>query len=832
MDEIGNNPTPKQKLPLITFPKKERYYFDNPEIAETKNQLVPVISSKSKVGTGMKTKLYTPKDILDDQKQVGQKQSNKYQEGVRRYKTFFMMPLEGFGRRISVGFLFFLVVIIILNGFLIGFVVDLWASSPSLDQFLKRPIESSIVYARDGKTKIYEFYKEERREFVEISKIPKVMQLAVIALEDENFYKNETGIPWKNMVGALQKCLTSGGENCRGGSGLTQQLVKVMTNKKEVTTDRKLRELIAALKLNQETNHTEVLEAYLNWIPFGRNSYGVQQASKSYFGREISEKVNNQFVLSDVEACFLATMIQSPGYYPTGIGKPDSDAWKALIARKDACLFKLRQVELPTDENGTISTWIKSDEDLTKLQNQPIEASENKLAQELRKQGKIAIVKQTTDDPFPHFREYVTNELIKMYDEQTLYEGGLRVVTTIDPDIQNKTQQIVTSSEQKLKAVGANNAAAMVLDGPNGEILAMVGSLGYDRDDIDGKVNITTTPQQPGSSVKPYVYANAWQNGYNPSTQIADYKTYWGEYSPENFSGYFNGVVSMRYAIQNSLNVPSVKAILLGAKEKSITGYANKPDSDYEQIMNGFFNFVEKAGVRFPCQPSGDGAKCSDPKISKNAYRDRCGLSSALGGCEVTMVSHATGINTLLQEGNLRTATPFLSIKVKDQEGKEAEIYTSKQKSSYPKQDSIIDPLIAKQVTNVMTDYNARIPEFGDLRFNLELKNKDWKVAAKTGTSNGPKDFWVVGGTPYYTVTIWAGRNDNKDMSKDSSSSASSAFIWNQIMEAVHKDKTVKNFSTTGLEKTEVRTGVFELLTPSQRIFLREKGGVVVPPKL
>jgi membrane peptidoglycan carboxypeptidase len=818
-----------RKLPFA-FPKEDRFYLDSPQKADDDKQLIIAIPSSSKVGTGLVHKTYNAENY-SNQNPIGKKIHNNFGKGIRKVRMLFSTPVERVGRKLSVGLLLFLTVLVILNGFLLGYLVDLWTNSPSLEQFLKKPVQSSVVFARDGKTRIYEFYKEERREFVPIYKIPKVMQLAVISLEDENFYKNDQGIPWKNLAGSIQKCLTSGGENCRGGSGLSQQLVKVMTNKKEVTADRKLRELVSAIKLNQETNRTEVLEAYLNWVAFGRNSYGVEQASKSYFGKSISDKVNNTFSLSTVEACFLAAIIQSPGYYPTGIGKPDSQPWKELTFRKDACLNKLATLDLPVDDDGNIGKYIKTPEELEQLQNQPIESVSNKDAADTRKLNNVAIVKQTTEDPFPHFREYIAQELTRLYGEQALYEGGLRITTTLDPEIQKQTQAVVSGAEKKLNAVGATNAGALVLDGPTGEILAMVGSLDYDNEKIDGKVNMTTAPRQPGSSIKPYVYANAWRNGFNPATILDDKPETWKDYKPGNFSGRFSGLVSMRYALQNSLNIPAVKALLLGSPEKSALGYESNPNDKTEQILNGFFNFTAKTGLTFPCIPVGDGAKCNDYKTAQNAYRSRCFLSTALGGCEVKMIDHATGINTFLQEGSLRTANPFISILIKDDADKDLDILKPKQQQFYPKLDKAIDPLLARQVANVMSDYSGRINEFGNLRFMLELKDKAWKVAAKTGTSNGPKDFWVVGGSPYYTTTIWAGRNDSKDMSNDASSSSSAAFIWNEIMENLHKNKQVRNFSTQDLYKTEVREKTNEFLSPNQKIFLKEKGGFVEPPK-
>ncbi len=823
----------QNKLPTLLFPREESPLVFERKLTsciDSDKQIIIVIPSNSKVGTGLVQKKYSTYPL--DNNLIGRKVPIFRTSAIPKFKTLFNIPLETLGRQLSSSLLIFLVLIIIINGFLIGFLIDTWTNTPSLEQFLKRPIQSSVVYARDGQTKIYEYYKEERREQVPIYRIPKIMQLAVIALEDENFYLNDQGVPWKNLAGSAYKCLTSGGENCRGGSGLSQQLVKVMTNKKEATANRKMRELISALKLNQETNRVEILQAYLNWVPFGRNSYGVEQAAKSYFGRSISDKNNNNFTLSPVEACFLAAMIQSPGYYPTGISDNRSTAWKELSIRKNACLEKLSILELPIDDAGTMGKYINSQQDLTQLQNQSIELIENSRVEEARKGGKIAIVKQVKqDDPFPHFREYITEELIKMYGLEAVYGGGLKVITTLDPQIQIQTQQIVAEGEKRLTSVGASNAGALVLDGPTGQILSMVGSFDYNRDDIDGKVNMTTAPRQPGSSIKPYLYANAWQNGYNPQTLLVDKYEAWGDFKPRNFSGKFNGAVSMRYALQSSLNIPAVKTLLLSSSDQSLSGFKSNPDFRLEKSLNSFFNFTERLGVNFPCMPS-DGSKCKDSKESQKAYRDRCFLASALGGCEVKMIDHATGINTLLQEGNLRSARPFIAITVKDEKDKEVDIFKSKENQLYPSQDKVVDPLIARQVSSIMTDYNARINEFGYDRFNLELVNKEWKVAAKTGTTNGPRDFWVVGGSPYYTTTIWAGRNDSKSMSIEASAGGNASFIWNRIMENIHKDKKVKNFSIEGLEKVEVRPGVTEYLTPTQKIFLKEKGGQVEPPRL
>ena len=809
-----------QDVKMLVFPDDENLFLDRFIGVNKSNQIVQVVSKGSKVGTGMNLKSITS---IKEIPVVGHKQNSKFSSVIKKKIWFLSLPINIISYKFTTFISVFLIVGFVLVATSLALFIDLWSSSPSLATILKQPIQSSVVYARDGQTKIYEFFKEERREFVPISRIPKIMQLAVISLEDENFYKNEQGIPWKNMVGAMQKCLVSGGDSCRGGSGVSQQLVKVMTNQKDNSVDRKVKELVTAIKLNQEKNHTDLLEAYLNWVSFGRNAYGVEQASRAYYGRSIDEKNGDKLALTPPEACFLAAIIQSPGKYPEGIGKPDSQNWKELVERKNSCLFKLRTLDLPIDDDGTIAKSINSDVELKRLQDQKAQVSEISKAKELRDGNKIAFVATKVEDPFPHFREYITNELKKTIGEKNLYEGGLKIITTLDPILQKKVEKTVADSEAGLNAVYASNAGSIVLDGPTGQILAMVGSLDYNRNDIDGKVNITTSPRQPGSSIKPYVYASAWSNGYSPSTILKDAPINWDGYSPKNFSGNYNGPVSTHYALQNSLNIPAVKSLLLGTQEKSNNGWQQDPFSRNELVLNGFFNLAEKSGVNFPCIPSGDGESvCSNPEQSKTAYRNRCFVSSALGGCEVTMISHATGFNTLLQEGNLRTATPFVNISGKDNTGKEIDFYRNYQSQFYPDVDAVIDPAVARQTANVMTDYETRAREFGSLRFNLELNDKKWRVAAKTGTSNGPKDFWVMGGSPYYTVGLWAGRNDNQNMSQDSSASRVTGSIWKEIMETVHKDKPVKNFSTEGLKSVKG-----ELLTQKQQIEYNEKSGVV-----
>jgi membrane peptidoglycan carboxypeptidase len=830
-----------------------------------------IIKKGSKVNNGLNSQ--NSQNTNKEKSFIGRKNSQSWSANITDLRKKFGFSWGSWARKISIFILVFGIFSITTVTTVAAVAIDYWKNTPSIDRLDRDPSQNSVLYARDGKTKIYEFYKEEKREVIDnINDVPLAMQLAIVSLEDENYWdpSNETGIPWKNLAGAARDCLLSGGDNCRGASGISQQLIKNISDDRESNLNRKVRELFIAVKLNQGTSKTDILLKYMNWVPFGRNAYGVQEASKAYFGKKVNVKdTTGKFTLTAPEACYLAAMIQSPTYYESGIPTlPAANLEKSkaptaptetlasskdLEVRKDACLTKLHELNLPL-EDGTFGNYIKTKQDLENLQKKPvISTSNNSQAEEARKQDFVAFVTTPVDDPFPHFREYAREELKKFLTDDELFNGGYEITTSIDPGTQRENERILTENEDLIKSVGGNNASSMIVDGPTGQIISMVGSLGYNREDIKGKVNVATTLQQPGSSIKPYVYAAAFANGFNPGTVLLDVKTSWQGYEPKNFDGNFRGPVTMRRALQGSLNIPAVKSLFLDN---------DQPASDQVSKLDTFFSFTESLGVQFPCA---EGAG-NDAFIEKNkgvetcvpnavkgitqadidsAYRGRCFIASALGGCETTLVSHISGFNTLLQQKRI-TATPFISIK-KRSTGKD--IYAEKQASEKPvyivRDLDENAALVARQTANVMADYQARVSEFGSTRFNLELDNKNWKVAAKTGTSNGPKDFWTMGGSPYYTVGLWAGRTDNEDMSANASAGVSVARIWKQIMESVHADKEVKNFSTEGLKSYFVPAGSnkttdkdgkdtqksaggqAELLTPKQIEQLNKKSGVV-----
>jgi len=758
-----------------------------------------VVSRSSKVNTAFASQYAHVK------KQPVSELGNKSALSLADLKKRFGFSWKKFGQKFGLFFLTFGILGLVGVSLVGTWVVDQWNLAPDPDQILNgTSSQSSVVLARDGKTELFKFFDKENREIIHKMEpekavdttwnpnsenyIPQSMQVAMLALEDENFYSNQDGIPWSNLLGASVKCLTSALSDCRGASGISQQLVKNVTSDNESTLDRKARELFTALKLgnNQNYDKTKVLNLYLNTVGFGRNAHGVQAASQSYFKKDIKD-------IQIQEACFLASLPQNPVAYNKSLSQPESEDYKRLILRKDSCLQKLVDKEIKPG-NGLLLTQDKANE---------------------LKKAALNIVDFRRDRKFPHFLDYVEQELqdkklladTPQGTQDALAKGGYKIITTIDPVKQGRVEQIFAEDvDRAIYASGANNGAGLVLDGPTGEILAMVGSVNYNKVEIDGQVNITTSPQAPGSSFKPYVYAAAFEKNFNPGTVIVDVKTtFEGNYSPSNFSKTFGGPVTIRSSLQNSLNIPAIKALYLAS------GSGNY--SNGEQGVAEVSRVAEAVGVRFP-------VKNSSP----------CTVSMAIGTCEVTMVSHATGMNTFAQSGKLRTATPFISITKIDGNGKEVDIYKDrmngeKNQVPYPQNDRAIDPAIANQVADVMSDYAARSGSWGR---GIELDG--WRAAAKTGTSTliwtdgieKASDLWVVGYTPLYTTTIWVGNTRGEPVSDNATGGGFSAILWKDIMTYLHEGKEPVGFSKEGLTQYKVNcTGAtycknVEWLTPGQ----------------
>ncbi len=411
------------------------------------------------------------------------------------------------------------------------FVVFAWFARdlPAPGKLTQINDSATIFYDRDGKV-LFELYKDKNRLPVKGDEIPDLMRKATTSIEDKDFYKHK-GISESGLIRALLIAPLTG-RGVQGGSTITQQLIKLVLLDSERTASRKIKEMILAIEIERRYSKDEILELYLNEIPYGGTMYGIGSAAKGYFGKSPNE-------LTLVEMAFLAGLPQLPSQYSPFIGA--KDAWKP---RTTAVLRRMR-------EDGYIT---KKEEEAALAKMSSLRFSTPKLSINA-----------------PHFVLYV-QELIERDYGVKLSGKGLRIYTTLSLEVQKVAEQIVKEEIEKLKGFQVGNGAAVVLDSKTGEVLAMVGSYDFNNDKY-GKFNAALGLRQPGSTIKPITYATAFEKGYTPSSVVMDVQTTFGnqgseEYKPVNYDGKFRGPVQMRFALGNSYNIPAVKTLaLVGVKD-------------------------------------------------------------------------------------------------------------------------------------------------------------------------------------------------------------------------------------------------------------------------
>ncbi|MFZ2484676.1 MAG: transglycosylase domain-containing protein, partial [Minisyncoccia bacterium] len=414
---------------------------------------------------------------------------------------------------------------------------------PRISNFHNRQVaESTKIYDRTGKILLYDIHGSMRRTEVPLEDISQNMVKATIAIEDKNFYKHG-GFSLPSIIRALKADLTSGNFT-QGGSTITQQVVKntLLSNKK--TISRKIKEIILAVRLEKKYSKDEILNTYLNEMPYGGVIYGVEEASQYFYGKNASD-------LSLAESAYLASLPKGPTYY-----SPYGPNRELLEKRKNMVLEEMRDEELINDEEYNLA-----------------------LAEEVK-----FIDKATIGIKAPHFVFFIKQALVEKYGEEVVAKGGLKVITTLDWDLQKKSEEILTKKAlENAKRLNASNAGLVAIDPNTGQILAMVGSRGYFDEKIDGKVNIALAERQPGSAFKPFVYATVFKKGYSPETVVFDLKTQFSTscspdnftsegrcYSPSNFNEKTHGPITLRNALAQSVNIASVKTLYLAGINESI----------------------------------------------------------------------------------------------------------------------------------------------------------------------------------------------------------------------------------------------------------------------
>ncbi len=589
------------------------------------------------------------------------------------------------------------------------------AGLPSVTLLVDQPPAlSTKIYDRHGEL-LYQIYKDENRTLIKLSELPPHLIQATLAAEDKNFY-HHFGLDPLGMTRALYNNFVTCKFNLndcspQGGSTLTQQLIKNTLLSSEKTITRKLKEAILALQTEYFYTKDQILEMYFNQVPYGGTAYGIEEASKHFLGKSAKD-------LSLAESAFLAGLPVSP----TTLSPFGTNPYLAKI-RQQQVLERMVALNMIT-ENEKLEAVAT-----------PIHLSSNNIP--IRA---------------PHFVMYVRDLLVKQYGESTISRGGLNITTTLDLSIQEELQSQINQELSKLTKLNVSNGAGLVISPQTGEVLAMVGSRDFFDTTHDGQVNITLSPRQPGSSIKPLTYALAFMKGLSPSSTIDDAPICFkqqgsNDYCPKNYDGKFHGQVTLKTALASSYNIPAIKLLnSIGVKN--------------------LVQFGKSLG------------------ISTWDDSSRFGLSLTLGGGEITMLDMAQVYSVFATGGHKIPLSPILSIT--DPSG---------QISLTPKSSStqVIPSSIAFQINQTLSDRSSRAPAFG---YNSILNIKDHSVAVKTGTTNNLRDNWTFGYTPDLLVATWVGNNDNSSMSSVASGITGASPIWSNTITSLLKDKISSSFTT------------------------------------
>lgn len=616
--------------------------------------------------------------------------------------------------------------------FVIAGIGIVWAATlkiPDLSSIEDRKVDQSVkIYDRTGTVLLYNLNNNAQRTVVPISQIAQNVQEATISMEDPNFYGN-IGIEPFAILRALFVDITTLSAS-QGASTITQQVVKntLLTDSKTIT--RKLEEWILAIKLTRVLSKSQILEIYLNQSPYGGNLYGVEAASETFFGVHASE-------LTLPEAAYLTALLPAPSYLsPYGPHKIDLDE------RKNIVLDKMY-------EHGYITAAQRDSAKATVV---------------------TFIPPHTSSITAPHFVFYVEQYLENKYGSDALEQGGWSVITTLDADLQAKAEAVVQEhAAAQQKDFNASNTGMIALDPSNGQILVMVGSRNYFDTQIDGNFNVTLASRQPGSAFKPFAYAEAFNKGYTPDTVLFDVRTQFSTscspydtanntppcYSPVNYDNKFRGPMTMRDAIAQSINVPSIKVLYLAGIADTLS-------------------LAKAMGI----STLGDA----------NQY----GLTLVLGGGEVTLLDMTSAYGAFAQNGVHYPPTAILQIK--DGSGNIIE------DDSNPTGTQVLSPTVAEEINDVLSDPVARAP----LGENDLVSFPGRDVAVKTGTTDNYRDAWTIGYTPNLVVGMWVGNNNNTPMVHKVS-----GFIvgpmWHEFMQYALSTIPNESFTKTEINETGMK---------------------------
>ncbi|OGM99627.1 MAG: hypothetical protein A3B91_03940 [Candidatus Yanofskybacteria bacterium RIFCSPHIGHO2_02_FULL_41_29] len=591
----------------------------------------------------------------------------------------------------------------------LSYFIYLQRTIPDPETLIARKVgESTKIYDSSGKVLLYDIHGEEKRTVIPWDQISDYVKNATLATEDDDFYSHR-GLDIKGIARAFIRDIQNI-ELAQGGSTITQQLVGNALVGRQQTIGRKIREAILAIEVERRFTKDEILWMYLNQIPYGSNAYGIEAASKTFFNKSARDLTLN-------EAVIIASLPKAPTYY-----SPYGSHLEDLLARKNSTLDRMVSLSLISREEA----------DKAKSGEVKFQAGNDKISA-------------------PHFVIMVKEYLVSKYGESAIENNGLKVTTTLNSDLQIIAEEAVSKyseiNEEKYKA---NNAALVALNPKTGEVVALVGSQNYFDVENEGNFNVATAKRQPGSAFKPFAYTTAFKKGYPDGTIVFDVKTEFSPncspdatsekdefglecYHPENYDGRFRGAVTLRNALGQSLNVPSVKTLYLAGIEDTI-------------------QTAESLG------------------ITTLQDRSRFGLSLVLGGAEVRLIDITSAYGVFANNG-IRNPW-FIIKKIESADGEVLE-----EALAEPKR--VLESSVVRLVTDILSDNNARAPVFG---YSSSLNIPGREVAAKTGTTQENRDAWVIGYSPSLATGVWTGNNNNQSMTREGAGISASGPMWHEFM--------------------------------------------------
>ncbi|SHJ12378.1 transglycosylase domain-containing protein [Lutispora thermophila] len=613
--------------------------------------------------------------------------------------------------------LILLLIVFIGAGIALGIAYSWISSAPPLDTEEVFNLNQTTYIVDEEGNVIDKLHANENRSIVSLDKIPKHLQNAFIAIEDKRFYKHN-GIDIQRIIGSAIEDIKQR-KLAHGGSTITQQLIKNVYLTRDKLWKRKVIEMYYAIQLERQFTKDQILEAYLNTIGLGGNNIaGVQEAALYYFGKDVSN-------LTLAESAVIAGITNLPSAYSPYLN------YERSMQRKNLILSEMLKQNM-----------------ISRAEYDEAIAQEIKLA-------KIEKEVETT-----YFADMVIKDVISAFQEKLgyskeeaerkVFNGGLKIVSTIDTKIQNIMEDTFNNAQLFPKSTEDENgtlqpeAAMVIIDNNTGHIKAVMG--GRSSKVRRGLNRATQSPRQPGSSIKPLaVYTPALDNGYTAATVIDDSPVTFGNYSPNNYSRNFNGLVTVREAIQSSLNVVAVKIVQDIGVQRSV-------------------EYLEKFGIS---------------TIVKTGSKTDLNLPAlALGGMTkgIKPVELAAAYTVFPNKGVYTKPVSFT--KVLDRHGNVILDNTPEKHR-----------VISEQVAYMMVDIMKGVIK-GGTGGNAALSNMP--VAGKTGTTSDMKDAWFAGYTPYYTAVVWMGHDEPKAMNFTGGSYP--AKLWKAVMQEVHKDLKRKEF--------------------------------------